>query len=788
MADQQPDYDLQEIPHDPFAGVDPIVSPAPAAIPRITVHPQSRVQDNLPPGSDLSVGAPVAKQGQTVQPVDIPQGFEAMRSGVAGTLGAVTGLTTPISEMSEDEQKLFALTAGIGMIAPGEGRAAGIAEEAIPAISRIAREAHPGWIDQRMPNQLLPGASSRKGYDIEATFGGNEEPRIVDAETMARNPNLFKKNTDLVKDYPNVRPFAGAPPNQVARSFIGQMADNLVWLYNQIPQEVRDRSKQWYVGGNKVINDWAKQYDLPDTTVAGVTAALSPLSGWYRNVANAQRMLEILKNNTFEWSPEMDTTLRNIPMFEKARYAGAADTARGKSLQDIDQLPLSPEAKAAAKASWVRIYDEAHNPRDYQLWSPEGEQLGPVMSKNTNKPERMAWTFPEAMAKAIQIYDSGGDRNAINAIMGDQHKIRNFYNNLLDPWSPYRDITIDTHAVAAAHLRPFSGNDLEVAHNFGNTPAKNEYGESQQGSFGSDITGIRGLYPLYADAYRNAAQRLGIMPRELQSITWEGIRGLFPEDWKSVKNSAIIDNIWRQYKSGKVGIDETRQRIFDHAAAERPDWAYPDWWDKQPVSGAHEGNRSAVNTPELSGIGARPEARGEGPGGGRGYGAGAVPPEDDLNPPSVLEAWQQSSATGIPFIDRSGAAPRNLSYELDFGAGAPYNAKFPGWSGLSGDQKTQISGEVLPKIVNFAKKVTGAEEAARVTGLGGWHEFTNPAFKSQLNTSPEVAKDVADIIGYLAQQTKMFGYRPSASGDRVGVALKTSCLEPVLHVDRKRVS
>jgi hypothetical protein len=33
--------------------------------------------------------------------------------------------------------------------------------------------------------------------------------------------------------------------------------------------------------------------------------------------------------------------------------------------------------------------------------------------------------------------------------MGERHKVRNFYNNIYDPNSPYGDVTIDTHAVAA---------------------------------------------------------------------------------------------------------------------------------------------------------------------------------------------------------------------------------------------------------------------------------------------------------------------------------------------------
>jgi hypothetical protein len=114
---------------------------------------------------------------------------------------------------------------------------------------------------------------------------------------------------------------------------------------------------------------------------------------------------------------------------------------------------------------------------------------------------------------------------------------------------------------------------------------------------------------------------------------------------------------------------------------------------------------------------------------------------------------------------------RNLSYELDFGEGAPYHQQFSEWNGLTPDQKATVSKAVLPLIVDEAKSIAGAHEFARVTGLGGWHQFTNESFKSRLIASPEVATDVANIIGYLAQQTKVFGYRWETSGNKLGIAL-----------------
>ena len=76
-----------------------------------------------------------------------------------------------------------------------------------------------------------------------------------------------------------------------------------------------------------------------------------------------------------------------------------------------------------------------------------------------------AWNGFGDIEKAISIIEDGSRAN-IDAKLGMMHKVRSFYNNILSPMSDQGDVTIDTHAVAAAHLRPFSGNHVEVKENF----------------------------------------------------------------------------------------------------------------------------------------------------------------------------------------------------------------------------------------------------------------------------------------------------------------------------------
>jgi hypothetical protein len=145
------------------------------------------------------------------------------------------------------------------------------------------------------------------------------------------------------------------------------------------------------------------------------------------------------------------------------------------------------------------------------------------------------------------------------------HKIRNFYNNIIDPMSKDGDVTMDTHAIAAALLLPLSGNSVQVGQNFGT-------GTSNSAPFG-----IKGLYYAYADAYALSAKENNLLPRQVQSITWEAIRGLYTDTFKSNKTQvANINNIWKEYQDGKITIDEARKQAKDAAGGIKdPTWARP---------------------------------------------------------------------------------------------------------------------------------------------------------------------------------------------------------------------
>jgi hypothetical protein len=422
-------------------------------------------------------------------------------------------------------------------------------------------EDHPAWIPQRLVTSKKTTAPQGKD--------------VVDLAALKSTPELYGKNVDLLREYPNVQTRVAQNPSHdaVANHFIDHVTDNLLALHDMIPEEIRNRSKLWYEGANKIAHQWAKEYNLPVHSVAGVLAALSPQKDWYQNVSLAKRVLETMRGNGgnyyhgFPFNEKMHNTFNNIEAFQKPEYQGILNILHGKTLGDLDRLNLDSKTKNAAKAIWIRLHDQSYNSPSFQIISPEGN-VGENVLTQKGAPAKLGWGSAVEISKAIRSIEAAQDPDALSQLMGEKHKVRNFYNNILSPNSRHGDVTIDTHAVAAGLWRPLTGKSLEVAHNFANSTPK-----GMPAAGGSAISGVQGTYPLYAEAYRRAAAARGILPREMQSITWEAIRGMFPEDWKTKKNMAKIDDIWNQYRRGRVSAQDARSMVHEAAGGiQHPSW------------------------------------------------------------------------------------------------------------------------------------------------------------------------------------------------------------------------
>ena len=376
-------------------------------------------------------------------------------------------------------------------------------------------------------------------------------------------------------------------------AFIEFVVDNLVTLYNAFPKELRAAATRWYDGARLIAQDMSKEFGISNEQAAGILAAFSPMKEWFQNIELGIQFAKVFKGHRktkidkVKYAKGIEEVTNSASGLTKAQKVQAmADRAallsqlEGRSIDGLwseasrneakalkikqskrltkKQYQALPEIQKARElrelASWaVRVIATQEYGLEYKVYTPDGNTLDLARNKD-GSPSTLVWQSAAFIEKALSIAYDGSPKNISNNL-GKRHKIRSFYNNIIAPNSPYEDVTVDTHAVNAAVLFPMGNTGKMVGDAFGDA--------------GVGGGGNRGTYWLFREAYIRAAKIAGVQPRQMQSITWEAIRGLFPDDIKSNKSFvAEITNIWKNASN----VRAARNKIIARGIR-IPDWA-----------------------------------------------------------------------------------------------------------------------------------------------------------------------------------------------------------------------
>jgi hypothetical protein len=414
-------------------------------------------------------------------------------------------------------------------------------------------------IDRRVDTRL-PTTPEEKGGDAGQIGTGT---MVSDTEALMRGNSAMAQNFAMMaENYPGLRNLWSEDVTQTAQNVISRMTDNIVSLYDMSDRlGITKDSANWYRGANRIALGLSDRFGISDTKTAGVLAALSPGKDWYQNVGMGERIIKHnaeLGNNA-PWTPEMDAIATTE---KKGGSKGGTAWQKQKEFETVRGRPWGEMETPLQKAMWIRAYDEAHFGTNFREVSPEGDILGVVATKS-GAPSKLVHQSFDNMAKAIRILDGDGTLESISPELGGAHKVRNFFNNILNPDSP-KDVTVDTHQIAAGLFRPLGQNSNEV--NQGLTGASATGNPARWSNLGKAETGMRGSYGLYFDATTEAAKLRNVLPREMQSVSWEQLRTLFPKEMKNNKNFiSSVDAIWRMVDDGTLDANGAREMIIAEA-------------------------------------------------------------------------------------------------------------------------------------------------------------------------------------------------------------------------------
>ena len=399
-----------------------------------------------------------------------------------------------------------------------------------------------------------------RGPDASADFGS----LIADTEAFLRTPSADQNMKMMTETYPGLKGLYSADPKQTAENIVSHMSDNVLSLYDLAEKKgITEESSKWYDGANRIANEMAQRFGTTPEKTAGVLAVLSPQKDWYQNVGLGERIIKAFGeiNPQLRWSPEMDKVAFTSGIDKDGTTAWTRDADFEKNVRNNSYGAMETPRQ---KAMWLRAYDEAQNGRNYREVSPEGDLLDYAYTKTGERKKIVPQSW-DNMAKAIRIMEGDGSLAAISSELGSEHKVRNFFNNIYSPNSPF-DITADTHQIAGGILMPYGSSAPEVGHGLAGQ------GAPRQGmpwsNVGGQETGTTAGYGLHFDATKRAADEKGWLPRQMQSITWEQLRALMPPGLRG--NSPFVKtarDIWAAADAGQMTKDQARQAIIQVAEA-----------------------------------------------------------------------------------------------------------------------------------------------------------------------------------------------------------------------------
>jgi hypothetical protein len=320
---------------------------------------------------------------------------------------------------------------------------------------------------------------------------------------------------------------------------------------------------EWYYEAHAAAVHLQDGHDINIEQASGMIAAASPQQAWGDNVISVEYVMRALdEDHEVQMAPLEGMQTRKVVINKKtatltmsgyewakretegggakpAKKDGKVRTMppleelRGKRMSELDPYIAASLIKSNGQSGY-RVQEIGGDYTDSRTGEvkPINKDGHPLRSLDdmTGEVMNIGWTCgTQHLGRAIRIARGEQPDEILNG-----HKVRSFYNNILDPENEMDDVTVDSHAFSVAMADKFGSGSDEYGY-FAGSKKWND-----MTSPGSATLGYTGLYSIFADEYRTVAQRLGISARQLQAITWIQWRLDHPDD---VRGKVLRDKI-----------------------------------------------------------------------------------------------------------------------------------------------------------------------------------------------------------------------------------------------------
>lgn len=397
----------------------------------------------------------------------------------------------------------------------------------------------------------VPPKGKVKGKDKPHPM--NELRKMSVDLAMKEDPEIAAKwmeKLGAVAGFEDLKPDASDDAKKVrgyVKKAINRIKQNILDIHDRADPKDAERWGEWYPIAQKLGAKWGKEANVHPDAVYAVMARLSPQADWNDNMTMAREVVRLLSEDPVVTKDILKAhrtlQLKQAEMYGKEPDAPLPQEMAGKRLSELSDLDAGKMVRAISDARGpLQVIDHEENP----------------MVKEDGAPRYVRWQSNDNLMRSVSIFRNPTFEN-ISQQMGEQHKIRAFYNNIRDPHdTDFDDVTVDTHAYGIGLGIPVTTASTEISNAKGSI--------TLPGAPKSTKAGTVGLYPIFAEAYREAAKERGMIGRRMQSITWEQWR----KEWSPRARSPwMVDtarNIQHDAAKGTISREESWKLLEEFRA------------------------------------------------------------------------------------------------------------------------------------------------------------------------------------------------------------------------------